>query len=173
MAAQGATGGFVVTSGSSTEDAKSFAKGRNIELIDGSELSRMIEKAKTARSMQRPQADISPRILDTAKPEAIAWLHKLLIATIMQPSLFTEVEPMPALTIKNIPDSLYEQLKSAAELHRRSINSEVLVCLEKVLIAKKTSTYDRLQRIEQLRASIKPNIITTDDIDQAIENRCT
>ncbi len=77
---------------------------------------------------------------------------------------------MPALTIKNIPDSLYEQLKSAAELHRRSINSEVLVCLEKVLVAKKTNTIDRLQRIEQLRASIKPNIITADDIDQAIEN---
>ncbi len=77
---------------------------------------------------------------------------------------------MPALTIKNIPDSLYEQLKSAAELHRRSINSEVLVCLEKVLVAKKINTNDRLQRIEQLRASIKPNIITADDIDQAIEN---
>jgi len=77
---------------------------------------------------------------------------------------------MPALTIKNIPDSLYEQLKSAAELHRRSINSEVLVCLEKVLVAKKTNTNDRLKRIEQLRASIKPNIITADDIDQAIEN---
>ena len=77
---------------------------------------------------------------------------------------------MPALTIKNIPDSLFEQLKSAAELHRRSINSEVLVCLEKVLVAKKTSSNDRLQRIEQLRASIKPNIITADDIDQAIEN---
>lgn len=77
---------------------------------------------------------------------------------------------MPALTIKNIPDSLYEQLKSAAELHRRSINSEVLVCLEKVLVAKKTGSNDRLQRIEQLRASIKPNIITADDIDQAIEN---
>ncbi|MGY6276735.1 restriction endonuclease [Methylomonas sp. MgM2] len=71
MAAQGATGGFVVTSGTFTEDAKSFAKGRNIELIDGSGLSRMIEKAKTARSMQ-PQADISSRILDTVKPEAIA-----------------------------------------------------------------------------------------------------
>lgn len=77
---------------------------------------------------------------------------------------------MPALTIKNIPDSLYEQLKSAAELHRRSINSEVLVCLEKTLLAKKTNTNDRLQRIEQLRASIKPNIITAGDIDQAIEN---
>ena len=77
---------------------------------------------------------------------------------------------MPALTIKNIPDSLYEQLKSAAELHRRSINSEVLVCLEKVLVAKKTNTNERLQRVEQLRASIKPNIITADDIDRAIEN---
>ncbi|MCQ8119618.1 FitA-like ribbon-helix-helix domain-containing protein [Methylomonas rosea] len=77
---------------------------------------------------------------------------------------------MPALTIKNIPDALYEQLKSAAELHRRSINSEVLVCLEQTLLAKKTTPSDRLQRIEQLRAGIKPNIISSDDIDQAIEN---
>ncbi len=77
---------------------------------------------------------------------------------------------MPALTIKNIPDTLYEQLKSAADLHRRSINSEVLVCLEKALLAKKTNPNDRLQRIEQLRASIKPNNMTLDDIDQAIEN---
>ena len=77
---------------------------------------------------------------------------------------------MPALTIKNIPDSLYEQLKSAAELHRRSINSEVLVCLEKALVVKKTTPNDRLKRIEQLRPSIKPNNITLDDIDAAIEN---
>lgn len=77
---------------------------------------------------------------------------------------------MPALTIKNIPDTLYEQLKSAADLHRRSINSEVLVCLEKVLVAKKSNPNDRLRRIEQLRVSIKPNIITAEDIDQAIEN---
>ena len=77
---------------------------------------------------------------------------------------------MPVLTIKNIPDSLYEQLKSAAELHRRSINSEVLVCLEKALVVKKTTPNDRLKRIEQLRASIKPSNITLDDIDAAIEN---
>lgn len=77
---------------------------------------------------------------------------------------------MPALTIKNIPDSLYEQLKSAAELHRRSINSEVLVCLEQALVADKTTPEDRLKRIERLRASIKPNAITLEDIDLAIEN---
>lgn len=77
---------------------------------------------------------------------------------------------MPALTIKNIPESLFEQLKSAAELHRRSINSEVLICIEQALIAKKSNPSERLKRIEQLRASINANSISLDNIDQAIEN---
>ena len=77
---------------------------------------------------------------------------------------------MPALTIKNIPDTLYQQLKTAAELHRRSINSEVLIYLERALIASKTSPTERLNRIEQLRATIKPNSITPEDIEQAINS---
>ncbi len=77
---------------------------------------------------------------------------------------------MHALTIKNIPDTLYEQLKFAADLHRRSINSEVLVCLEQALIAKKINPNDRLKRIEQLRSSIQSNNITFDDIDRAIHS---
>lgn len=75
---------------------------------------------------------------------------------------------MPALTIKNIPDSLYQQLKTAAELHRRSINSEVIVCLEKTLTSTKISFADRLSRIEQLRSTIKNSTITPEDIEQAI-----
>jgi restriction system protein len=42
MAAQGAAGGFVVTSGVFTEDARRFAAGRNIELVDGVQLHAMI-----------------------------------------------------------------------------------------------------------------------------------
>ena len=38
MAAKGATGGFVVTSGRFTEDAISFASGRNVTLVDGPKL---------------------------------------------------------------------------------------------------------------------------------------
>lgn len=49
MAAQGAAGGFVVTSGVFTADARSFAQGRNIELIDGSALKRMVDDVQTAR----------------------------------------------------------------------------------------------------------------------------
>jgi len=42
MAAQGAAGGFVITSGVFTTDAQSFAKGRNIELVDGEALEKML-----------------------------------------------------------------------------------------------------------------------------------
>lgn len=43
MAARGAAGGFVVTSGVFTPPAKDFARGRNIELIDGEKLRTMLE----------------------------------------------------------------------------------------------------------------------------------
>jgi len=42
MAAEGATGGFVITAGSFTSDATAFASGRNIELINGPQLARMM-----------------------------------------------------------------------------------------------------------------------------------
>lgn len=42
MAAEGATGGFVVTSGVFTDDARAFAIGRNIELLDGMSLHALI-----------------------------------------------------------------------------------------------------------------------------------
>ena len=50
MAAHGATGGFVVTSGRFTNDAEAFAEGRNVTLIEGDGLGRMIRSAKAARS---------------------------------------------------------------------------------------------------------------------------
>lgn len=50
MAANGAAGGFVVTSGRFTEDATEFAAGRNITLIDGPRLHGLLAQAKAARS---------------------------------------------------------------------------------------------------------------------------
>jgi len=51
MTAHGAAGGFVVTSGRYTEDAKAFAKGRNIELIDGAALSEWLAKYHAERHL--------------------------------------------------------------------------------------------------------------------------
>ena len=54
MAAKGATGGFVVTSGTFTKDAVEFASGRNLRLIGGQELFGMIQRAKVASIEKMP-----------------------------------------------------------------------------------------------------------------------
>ncbi len=56
MAAAGATGGFVVTSGRFTADAQAFAQGRDVTLIDGSRLFAMVQQARQANgAAQRVQ----------------------------------------------------------------------------------------------------------------------
>lgn len=50
MAAHGAAGGFVVTSGRFTDAATEFAQGRNMKLVDGPVLLKLIQRAKSARA---------------------------------------------------------------------------------------------------------------------------
>ena len=47
MAARGAAGGFVVTSGRFTNEAMAFAQGRNVRLVDGARLKELLEVART------------------------------------------------------------------------------------------------------------------------------
>ncbi|MDO8332769.1 MAG: restriction endonuclease [Pseudomonas sp.] len=50
IAAEGAVGGFVVTSGAFTAEAKAFASGRNIRLVEGAELNRWIAVSRGTQS---------------------------------------------------------------------------------------------------------------------------
>ena len=69
MAANGAAGGFVVTSGRFTPEAKAFAMGRNVTLIDGPGLQLMIGQATAARAGSA-KATGSPAAAHTAAPVA-------------------------------------------------------------------------------------------------------
>ena len=40
---------------------------------------------------------------------------------------------MPTLTIKGLPDPIYQRLKAQADAHRRSLNGEIIVCLERAV----------------------------------------
>lgn len=40
---------------------------------------------------------------------------------------------MPTVTVKNIPAEVYEKLKKAAEINHRSINSEIIACIERAV----------------------------------------
>jgi restriction system protein len=56
MAAKDAVGGYVVTAGVFTTEAKAFADGRNIELIDGAKLTQMIQEVQSSN-------ETSPKIV--------------------------------------------------------------------------------------------------------------
>ncbi len=59
MAAKDAAGGFVITSGRFTEDAKAFASGRNIELIDGSRLEQMVASVQNPTQSREPAGAVA------------------------------------------------------------------------------------------------------------------
>lgn len=69
------------------------------------------------------------------------------------------------LTLKNIPDAVYLRLKATAELHRRSMNSEAIVCLEAVLLPTHVAPAERLARARALRSALEPLKFLTRDID--------
>ena len=69
------------------------------------------------------------------------------------------------LTLKNIPEDLYEQLKLAAGLHRRSLNSEAIVCLEAQLLPVRITPGERLARARKLRAGLTAAKFRAEDVD--------
>lgn len=57
---------------------------------------------------------------------------------------------MPNVTLKNVPEELYERLRESARRHRRSINSEILVALEKALGSTRVEPEEFLARLESI-----------------------
>jgi plasmid stability protein len=74
---------------------------------------------------------------------------------------------MASITIKNIPDDLYEQLKQAANDHHRSVNSELIYCLEKVLVPTKLSAMDIKESARLLRQRVLTQPIDAEEISSA------
>lgn len=67
---------------------------------------------------------------------------------------------MPTLTIKRLPDALYRRLKERAEQHRRSLNSEILVCLEQVVAAEAVDARAALARVDRIRQRLQAPRLT-------------
>jgi antitoxin FitA len=76
---------------------------------------------------------------------------------------------MATLTIKNLPDSLYESLKRTASKHRRSINSEVIVQLENSLGNANANASQLLKEIRESREKL-PILNLTDEFLEYAKN---
>lgn len=74
---------------------------------------------------------------------------------------------MPTLTLKNIPDDLYARLKEVAQAHHRSLNSEILYCVERTLAPHKIDISEQIAMARTLRAKTSAHPITNDEINAA------
>ena len=75
---------------------------------------------------------------------------------------------MTTITLKNIPDELYTQLKESAAKHRRSVNSEVIFWLERMLATPAIDVEATLTRARQLREEAAIYITSTEELDAMI-----
>jgi len=71
---------------------------------------------------------------------------------------------MPTLTIKNIPRKLHRRLKQRAAEHRRSLNSEVIACLEGELVSTPVEPEEFLTPVREVRERLaaKTGIFVTE-----------
>ncbi len=61
---------------------------------------------------------------------------------------------MATLTIKNVPDALHQKLRERARRHRRSMNSEAIVCLEAMLTPARRDAETLIAEAEALNRRI-------------------
>ena len=74
---------------------------------------------------------------------------------------------MRAITVKNIPDNLYQRLKQSATENRRSINSEILVCIERTVQSQKhEGVNDTLARARKMRQKTRGRVLTDRKFDE-------
>ena len=74
---------------------------------------------------------------------------------------------MPAITLKKLPDALYAQLKVAASIHHRSLNSEILYCIERALGTHKIDVTEHIETARNLRAKTAQHNLTEQELNAA------
>lgn len=74
---------------------------------------------------------------------------------------------MPSITVKNIPPDLYELLKQSAAVNRRSINSEIIMHIERGVRGRALDPEVVLARARQLRHMTRLRPITDRDFTTA------
>ena len=77
---------------------------------------------------------------------------------------------MANITIKNIPDEVYEKLKERAKLNRRSINNEVIYLIESQFRANQVNVEEVLYNARQLRDKMKGSL-SDEEIKKAINRK--
>ena len=73
-----------------------------------------------------------------------------------------------SITLKNIPDHVYNSLRAAADAHHRSLNGEIIACLEQSLLPTKNNAQEHLAKAREIRHALTSLNLSSDDINDAI-----
>jgi plasmid stability protein len=74
---------------------------------------------------------------------------------------------MRTLTIKGLPEPLYRRLKQQAEAHRRSLNGEIIVCLERAVGAGRVEPRNWLAEARRFRERLQLRPLTDRELRAA------
>jgi len=73
---------------------------------------------------------------------------------------------MPTLTVKNIPEDLYELLKQHAQYNHRSLNREIIACIEQAVASHRLDPETLLATARQLREKTSKYVVSDVEFDQ-------
>jgi plasmid stability protein len=69
---------------------------------------------------------------------------------------------MATITLKNIPEQLHKKIKQRAVQHHRSLNSEIISCLERSLVSSPVDTDTLLARARSFRNRLSVRLTNKD-----------
>lgn len=79
---------------------------------------------------------------------------------------------MVNISLRDVPDEVYQQLKQMAERERRSVNQQILVLLERSLSLHQRPSAEVWQQIDQRREAIRARVgVTPDSAELVTEDR--
>ena len=73
---------------------------------------------------------------------------------------------MRNITVKNIPDNVYDQLKKSARINRRSINQEIIVCIESSVQGTVIEPGQLLENARRLRSKTAAHPISNEELNR-------
>ena len=74
---------------------------------------------------------------------------------------------MATITVKGIPDELYERLKAVARTNHRSLNGEIISRIERSLMPRRVGARQLVERARCLHNSFEGRTLDLELIDEA------
>ncbi len=73
---------------------------------------------------------------------------------------------MATITIKNIPNELFDTLKMRATLNRRSVSNEIIFCIENSLKSRKIQPDEFIQELENFYQNVDIPVLTEEKLKE-------